>query len=386
MKRCRGNRKLARGLALVAVTGGLGALYALDGSTASAQIETGQTGSGKRCYMAFIHGSGDKFHDEDPTSSDAIARYWSADGTDGGSFVYYAAKLWAGDQGCVSLRVGYDGEAQWWHQRAAGKVAATLNDFIKRHSIADGGLVLVGHSMGGVLARYVVNNGMPHSPFYNEYAGSDPRMDYDLVRRKTSYIISVQSPHTGTQAADALYGDADDGFTSAGAAVINLFNLHDKTPASAVLTRGYMEAAGAPGGEMGDQGRTVNMYTIGGTDTGDAAGTGMDADGDLDLAWILLCYKKGARNSWGATCRWDFWNFQSTPGDGLVEHKSAHGRWMRRSPNGQATILGAYRPWLDVVHNHNHGRFDVLSAGIVDYLRGARTSYWLGSYLGAHRP
>ena len=66
--------------------------------------------------------------------------------------------------------MGYDGNQQWWHDRAAGKVAASLNDFIKQHTIPDGKLILVGHSMGGVLARYVVNNGVPQAPFYNEYA------------------------------------------------------------------------------------------------------------------------------------------------------------------------------------------------------------------------
>jgi hypothetical protein len=367
---------------IAAAIAGMGGAGGLATNKVSAQIEEG---SG-RCYMAFIHGSGDKFHDEDPSSSQAIAGYWSSDGSDGNSFVFYAARLWAGDQGCVSLRVGYDGNQQWWHERAAGKVAATLNDFIKRHSIPDGGLVLVGHSMGGVVSRYIVNNGMPHSPFYNEYHWLDGRMDYDLVRRKAGNIITVQSPHAGTQAADALYGDADRAFTSAGAAVVNLFDLHDKTPASSVLTRSYMEAAGAPGGEMADESRTVPIYTIGGTETGDGAGLGTEADGDLDLAWILLCYKKGARNSWGAACRWDFWNFKATPGDGLVEHQSGHGRWLRGSPNGQSTIAGTLRPWLDVIHNHNQGRFDALNAGIVDHRRGVRTNFWLGSYVGDHRP
>jgi hypothetical protein len=31
-------------------------------------------------------------------------------------------------------------------------------------------------------------------------------MDYDLVRRKTAYVVTVQSPHAGTQAADASTG------------------------------------------------------------------------------------------------------------------------------------------------------------------------------------
>jgi hypothetical protein len=363
-------------LAAIAVTGG-------SVSVGSSDV---QAQSSPRCYLAFIHGSGDKFHDEDAFSSETIARYWSADGTDASSFVYYAARLWAGDRACLTVRVGYDGNQQWWHERAAGKVAATLNDFIKRHDIPDGRMVLVGHSMGGVVARYVVNNGVPHSPYYNEYAGNDARMNYDLVRRKTAHIISMQSPHAGTQAADALYGQADHRFTRGSAGVVKLFDLHDTTPASSVLTRAYMEAAGAPGGEMADGGRDLTIYTIAGLDSGEASGTGMSADGDLDLSWILLCYKKGARNSWGALCRWDPWNFNTVAGDGLVEHASAQGRWMRASPNGRAQASGAWQNWLDVNHNHNHGRYDVLSAPITDHLRGGRTTFWLGSYVGSYRP
>jgi hypothetical protein len=362
------------------------AAIAVTGGSVSVASKDVHAQSSSRCYMAFIHGSGDKFHDEDAFSSETIARYWTSDGSDGNSFVYYAARQWAGDKACVTVRVGYDGNQQWWHERAAGKVAATLNDFIKRHAIPDGRLVLVGHSMGGVLARYVVNNGTPHSPYYNEYAGNDARMDYDLVRRKTRHIISVQSPHAGTQAADSLYGQADHRFTRGSAGVVKLFDLHETTPASSVMTRAYMEAAGAPGGEMADEGRAVTIYSIGGIDSGSASGTGMSADGDLDLSWILLCYKTGARNSWGALCRWDPWNFSSVPGDGLVEYASAHGRWMRASPNGRAQVGGAWQWWLDVVHNHNHGRFDAHSAAITDHLRGVSTSFWLGSYVGSYRP
>lgn len=147
-----------------------------------------------------------------------------------------------------------------------------------------------------------------------------------------------------------------------------------------------MEAAGAPGGEMGDDGRVTTIYSVAGVETGELSGMGTAADGDLDLAWILLCYKKGARNSWGALCRWDPWNFNTVAGDGLVETASAHGRWLRGSPNGRAQVSGAWQTWLDVHHNHNQGRFDTLSAGIVDHRRSTRSNYWLGSYVGSFRP
>jgi pimeloyl-ACP methyl ester carboxylesterase len=339
-----------------------------------------------RCYMAFIHGSGDDFFDENPRASAAIDRYWSSDGSNFNSFLYYAARVWAGEQGCVVWRVGYDGNQQWWHARAAGRVAASLHDFIDEHQIPDGGLVLVGHSMGGLVARYVINQGTPQAPFYNEYTWMDPRMDYDLVRRKTAHVIAVQAPNTGAQASDALFGQADHGLSNTGADVVRLLGMRDRTPATSVMTRPYMEAAGAPGGEMGDEARQVVIYTIAGTDTGDNAGLGMDDDKNLDLAWILLCYKSGARNSWGAACQWDFWNFSGTRGDGLVEQASAHARWMRGRANGQPTVGGAWRAWLDVIHNHNQGRYDALLAPVTDHLRGIRTPAYLGSYIGGQAP
>src|SRR5687768_12448885 len=75
------------------------------------------------CYMAFIHGSGQNFHDEDPRSSTALEHYWAKDGAVFNSFVYYAARQWAGEAGCRIWRVGYDGNQSWWSERAAGRVA-----------------------------------------------------------------------------------------------------------------------------------------------------------------------------------------------------------------------------------------------------------------------
>jgi hypothetical protein len=237
-----------------------------------------------------------------------------------------------------------------------------------------------------VVVRYIVNSGMPGAPYYNEYFGWDPRMDYDLVRRKTGRIISVQAPHTGTQAADALFGNANHGLTNGGASVIKVLGWRDTTPATAVMTRPYMEAAGAPGGEMGDEGRVAPLYTIAGIETGDGSGAGMDDDGKLDLAWILLCYKRGAANSWGAACQWDFWNFNAIVGDGLVERSSAHGLWLRRSPNGTGTIFGARVPWLDVIHNHNQGRYNLIGAEIRSLVGLPTVIDRLGTYIGRNLP
>src|SRR3712207_8950907 len=60
----------------------------------------------------------------------------------------YTTLFRSGDDGCRVWRVGYDGKQQWGHDRAAGRVAASLHDFIEQHDIPDGKLALVGHSMG----------------------------------------------------------------------------------------------------------------------------------------------------------------------------------------------------------------------------------------------
>jgi hypothetical protein len=337
------------------------------------------------CYVAFVHGSGDDFHDlssgppavESPT---AIDQYWMANGHADTSFVSAAGA------GCAIWRVGYDGNQQWWSDRAAGKVASSLHDFIDQFAIPDGALTIIGHSMGGVVVRYLINSGTPGAPYYNEYVGWDPRMDYDLVRRKTGRIITVQSPHTGTQSTDALFGRADHAVTNAGADIIKVMGWRGITNATGVMTRPYMEAAGAPGGELGDEGRAVPLYTVAGFDSGDASGTGMDDDDKLDLAWVLLCYKRGASNSWGAACRWDVWNFEPVSGDGLVERASAHGQWLRGSANGSPSIFGARQPWLDIVQNHNQGRYNLLSGLITNLVDRTSVVDRPGSYIAAHAP
>jgi hypothetical protein len=335
------------------------------------------------CFVAFIHGSGDDLHDEGPDSA-RVESYWTPDGTPQSSFTHQAGRQWDTSGGaCAIWRVGYDGNQAWWSDRAAGRVARSLRDFIDQYAIPDGRLVLIGHSMGGLVARYVVNNGTPGAPYFNEYKALDERMDYELVRRKTAYLITVQAPHAGSQGADALYGSADHTFTNTSAGVIKLLGWRALTQATAVMTRPYLEAAGAPGGEMGDEGRAVPMYTIAGVSTDGGAGTGMEADGKLDLAWTFLCYKSAARNSWGAGCRWDFWNFAATAGDGLVERASAHGLWLRKSANGLPGVGGARAAWLDLTHNHNQGRFDALAAPITDLRAGWKTQAYPGSYVGS---
>ncbi|HEY0713475.1 MAG TPA: hypothetical protein VGF45_12430, partial [Polyangia bacterium] len=260
------------------------------------------------------------------------------------------------------------------------------HDFLTAHALPDGALTLIGHSMGGLVVRYVVNSGSPAAPYYNEYAWLDPRMDYDLVRRKTGRVIAVQAPLTGAQSADAVFGRADHAITNRGADVIKALGWRQATPATAVMTRGYLEAAGTLGGEMGDIGRMTPLDSIAGIEAAGGSGTGMSDDEKLELSWTLLCYRRGGANSWGAACQWDVWNFQTIAGDGLVERSSSHGLWQRSSPNGTPAILGARRAWLDVIHNHNQGRYNLLAAEIRDLITGRATVDRLGSFLGAQLP
>ena len=134
------------------------------------------------CFVAFVHGSGEKFDDQSP-APESLENYWTPDGSSWNSFTYYAGRQWDQDRGCIIHRVGYDGYAEWWSDRAAGRVAASPNQFIEDNQIGDGQLVIIAHSMGGVVARYLINSGVPGAPYYNEYAWLDPRMAYDLRGR-----------------------------------------------------------------------------------------------------------------------------------------------------------------------------------------------------------
>ena len=245
--------------------------------------------------------------------------------------------------------------------------------------------------MGGVVARYVMNNGTPQSPYYNEYTWVDPRMDYDLVRRKTAYLITLQAPHTGSQAADSLYGDADHALANGAGNIARVFNIKDPTPATSAMTRAYMEAAGALGGEMADEGRLINIYTVSGGSTEDESGTNSDTDDDLSLAWVMLCYKRGAANSWGASLPVGRLELRDRarrrPGRAAQRPRPvAAPQRQRQGPNGGPVISGALQPWLDITHNHNHGRWDDLIAPIVDYVALKMGQHYLGQYVGGNRP
>lgn len=318
------------------------------------------------CYVALLHGSGPDLSDRDPRSAE-MERYWNPAGDPARSLAAEATSPERVSGRCVTAYVGYDGGVEWWHVRAAGRAARSIGEFIDAHHIPDGGLILIGHSMGGLVARYIVNNGAPEAPYYNEYAGDDARMDYDLVRRKTSFIVTVDAPHTGTEAADALSGDADHAFSNRSVAVLKAVGVARDSAANTSLTRAYMEAAGAPGGEMADEGREVPILTVAGISPAAArAGSPTRADRRLELAWSMLCGQPGALNLWGLACDRLLWNRHPVAGDGIVSRGSAHGFWTRAPPGHQSTIAGAYAAWLDRRENHSEGRYTAQASFLVD--------------------
>src|SRR5262249_28149697 len=161
--------------------------------------------SAQRCFVAFVHGHGPNYQG---ASQQAIENgYWS-DPVDSGygtmqswsSFDYYAA----GRRGCVTTLVGYDGTQYFWD--AGASVSTQINAVIGAPnnigSQPGDQLILVGHSMGGLVLRWIMNNGVPGSPYY-QYNG-----DYANIVNHTHHFITVASPHSGTETADAVYGQA----------------------------------------------------------------------------------------------------------------------------------------------------------------------------------
>lgn len=61
-------------------------------------------------------------------------------------------------------------------------------------------LVLLGHSMGGLVSRYILSNPQVRAP--NFALSSEARAKADFVRDRTLYLITEATPHLGSLAAD----------------------------------------------------------------------------------------------------------------------------------------------------------------------------------------
>ncbi|MBO6933885.1 MAG: proprotein convertase P-domain-containing protein [Deltaproteobacteria bacterium] len=135
------------------------------------------------CYVAFVHGRGDDRTEH--SQSQMEDKYWAPEGLD--SATYWAAER----KGCVVRRIGYNGARSFFDGGAANVAAQQINDFISDYDIQDGELILIGHSMGTLVTRYILNNGTPNAPLYNRgiYGGSEDG-DYEIRQDSSTWSYS----------------------------------------------------------------------------------------------------------------------------------------------------------------------------------------------------
>ena len=325
------------------------------------------SGASAQCYVAYIHGKGD---DLSPGVVDDVARlnYWRRDANDTfANFVNYS------NGGCTTLVTGYNGNSWYYGSDAAGRVATQINNFITQYNIQPGQLRIVGHSMGGLVARFILNNSWPGAAYYN-YQGSD----YARIRTATRYFITVASPHLGSPAADAVYGTSD---SLCGNFVGTLAGwLGQRTNATDSLRRINLEYGSVPsGGWLSDSFRSTRMYTYA-TRRWDAS-TNETNDSLLSGAWDCLGY----------VGHW--YTFHGdTAGDGLVTMQSGRAQYER---SGSATgsfgsmswssgtwVVGARTSWVEASFDHHQVRHDLQTGSIDNRMTGANSSNYPGSYIG----
>lgn len=344
------------------------------------------------CYVAFVHGK----REGKPTAAE-VKTYWNPDpASTTYSFPYWSAER----QGCKTLMVRWNSTQTFVSQ--ARDVASQIVSFVSANKVPAKQLIIVAHSMGGLVSRYILNNTVL-------------MVDGDKILNATKYLITSQTPHLGTKAADSVAFEAGDGvYGAAIGAVARL--IAGRNAASDSMRRVEMEYASATGGWMNDVFRSKKIYTIEGwrtgEDAGPNAGVGSDHTGDLDLAWAGLCYKPHAINA--HQCG-------TTYGDGLVEMLSAYGRFSRsgtwagtRDLDGQPSnyfsnnqslaacflsawplgqcksytrnkyFAGARVRWLQYGGDHQQGAWDLWQAETYDFTTNVAENAYLASYIGRH--
>jgi hypothetical protein len=117
-----------------------------------------------------------------------------------------------------SVKTGSQGSSDNWtvvnwnalyaHWDAAVEVAGKLNTILNggndgggKNCGAETSKIIVAHSMGGVVMDFIMGNAKPGDPNYN-YAGAN----FANVFAKTNRVITIQSPHNGTDSANAVCG------------------------------------------------------------------------------------------------------------------------------------------------------------------------------------
>jgi hypothetical protein len=347
------------------------------------------------CYVAFVHGK----REGKPTVAQ-VNSYWNPDTTTNTySFPYYASDI----KNCTKLMVRWDSRKSF--VEGSADVASQISSFITTNAIANKNLILIGHSMGGLVTRYILNN-------------SGLSANFTKVVNATKYLITSQTPHLGSKGADAVAFEAGGGLYGDIIATLALLT-QGRNAASDSMRRIEMEYASASGGWMNDVARSRKIYTIESYETGSlagpTAGIGSQNTSNLDLAWGSLCYKPHAINL--NSCSW-------TPGDGLVETKSARGYYYRNGTWDQTRLGGTGLPtnywqdasagalaacqianfpglfckqwktntyisgarvrWLDYRGDHQQGAWDRWKSDVHNYVTSTSTQAYLASYIGSN--
>jgi|GEM_PF-1985292 len=363
------------------------------------------------CYVAFVHG-----HMDAPPTGNPEA-YWNPEVTPstpiGTGGKYYSFTQYAGVvPACKIARVTWN--STWSFKNRAYEVANQLNDFVTRENIPDGELVIIAHSMGGLVTRFLLNNAFPGSIFY--------RSSWSSLPRKTKYIITVQTPHGGAKAADALANEAGDVVPNLVASVAQTLGFASRDAGTDSMRRIEMEYASASGGWMGDAFRTAKIYIVqsngmgfltpsGQYASGPYAAPGETNTGNLENLWAGLCYVGSTLNQF--LCN----NGPYMPGDGMVESRSSSGNMMRggrwdgsryagylfvqnysTDPNSNVCSLsnpackswnpgvfmaGSRVSWMRYNGNHDQGRYDRWQAPIKNFSTGESTTNYPASYIGS---
>lgn len=307
-----------------------------------------------RCFIVYVHGMGPNLSPDVATDDDRRAYWQPTRGSTLGDLVYVSSRQNDSVRACVTLVTGYDGGAAFFDDVAAGAVARQIAQFATDQNVPDGRIVLIGHSMGGLVIRWILNR------------AADANPDFATVIQKTRYAITIASPHLGSPAADAQYGMSG---TACGDFIAGWLELTGQVPATraaASLTRAYLEEGSAVGGWMGDAYRTRTIYTIG--TTGWNRDMTTSDDWKLDQAWPCL-------------------GMSDTPGDGLVTGSSGLGLYQRSGTNDGFAwhtgdrIGGPFAEWAVVNLNHNHARYSDETAMVYDPAVGGHMDMLLGVYI-----
>lgn len=125
--------------------------------------------------VIFVHGKGKKSL---ATDMNEVRQYW-------GNLVNVATK----GHSLPSTLAHYDGTKHF--KEVAAEVAQQISDFIDQNQIQDNALRIVSHSYGGLVMRYIFSN------------KSIP--GHDKIIKAASWVITLGSPHLGSEAADLAY-------------------------------------------------------------------------------------------------------------------------------------------------------------------------------------